>query len=52
MLEEETESLTSSPESGTEDIKHEEFDVNVSSDAAYGILKDPLTIIHPPPGLQ
>lgn len=39
--------LTSSPESCTEDIKHEEFDVNVSSDAAYGILKDPLTIIHP-----
>uniref|UniRef100_A0A8B9YUH0 DNA repair endonuclease XPF n=1 Tax=Bos mutus grunniens TaxID=30521 RepID=A0A8B9YUH0_BOSMU len=39
--------LTSSPESCTEDIKHEEFDMNVSSDAAYGILKDPLTIIHP-----
>ena len=39
--------LTSSPESYTEDIKHEEFDMNVSSDAAYGILKDPLTIIHP-----
>lgn len=39
--------LTSSPESCTGDSKHEESDVNVSSDAAYGILKDPLTIIHP-----
>ncbi|KAM9724846.1 DNA repair endonuclease XPF isoform 1-T1 [Dama dama] len=39
--------LTSSLESCTGDSKHEESDVNVSSDAAYGILKDPLTIIHP-----
>lgn len=39
--------LSSSPESGLEEIKHEEFDLNLSSDAAYGILKDPLTIIHP-----
>lgn len=29
--------LTSSPESCTEDITYEEFDVNVSSDAAYGV---------------
>ncbi|XP_057606413.1 DNA repair endonuclease XPF [Hippopotamus amphibius kiboko] len=39
--------LSSSPESCSEEIKHEEFDLNMSSDAAYGILKDPLTIIHP-----
>ncbi|XP_016051705.1 PREDICTED: DNA repair endonuclease XPF [Miniopterus natalensis] len=39
--------LCSSPESCLEEIKHEEFDLNLSSDAAYGILKDPLTIIHP-----
>ncbi|KAB0394992.1 hypothetical protein E2I00_007502, partial [Balaenoptera physalus] len=39
--------LSSSPESCLEEIKHEEFDLNVSSDAAYGIMKDPLTIIHP-----
>ncbi|KAI5212300.1 Dna Repair Endonuclease Xpf [Manis pentadactyla] len=39
--------LSSSPESSLEEIKHEEFDLNLSSDAAYGILKDPLTIIHP-----
>ncbi|KAM7148941.1 DNA repair endonuclease XPF [Molossus nigricans] len=39
--------LSGSPESGLEEIKHEEFDLNLSSDAAYGILKDPLTIIHP-----
>lgn len=37
----------SSPDSSLEEIKHEEFDLNLSSDAAYGILKDPLTIIHP-----
>ncbi|XP_027973309.1 DNA repair endonuclease XPF isoform X2 [Eumetopias jubatus] len=37
----------SSPESSLEEIKHEEFDLNLSSDAAYGILKDPLTILHP-----
>nr|XP_027796741.1 DNA repair endonuclease XPF [Marmota flaviventris] len=37
----------SSPESGEEEVKHEAFDVNLSSDAAYGILKEPLTIIHP-----
>ncbi|KAM6165996.1 DNA repair endonuclease XPF [Erethizon dorsatum] len=36
-----------SPESCLEEIKHEEFDLNLSSDAAYGILKEPLTIIHP-----
>ncbi|XP_066238682.1 DNA repair endonuclease XPF [Saccopteryx leptura] len=39
--------LHSSPENCLQEIKHEEFDVNLSSDAAYGILKDPLTIIHP-----
>ncbi|XP_008072787.1 DNA repair endonuclease XPF isoform X2 [Carlito syrichta] len=39
--------ISSSPESCFEEIKHEEFDLNVSSDAAYGILKEPLTIIHP-----
>lgn len=39
--------ISSSPESCLEEIKHEEFDLNLSSDAAYGILKDPLTIIHP-----
>ncbi|KAM6155601.1 DNA repair endonuclease XPF [Rhynchocyon petersi] len=39
--------VSSSQESGLEEIKHEEFDVNLSSDAAYGILKEPLTIIHP-----
>lgn len=39
--------LSSSPESCLQEIKHEEFDLNLSSDAAYGILKDPLTIIHP-----
>uniref|UniRef100_G1RGV8 DNA repair endonuclease XPF n=1 Tax=Nomascus leucogenys TaxID=61853 RepID=G1RGV8_NOMLE len=39
--------ISSSPESCPEEIKHEEFDVNLSSDAAYGILKEPLTIIHP-----
>lgn len=37
----------SSPESCEEEVKHEAFDVNLSSDAAYGILKEPLTIIHP-----
>ncbi|XP_059549191.1 DNA repair endonuclease XPF isoform X2 [Myotis daubentonii] len=39
--------LCSSPESCLEEIKHEEFELNLSSDAAYGILKDPLIIIHP-----
>ncbi|KAM5329992.1 DNA repair endonuclease XPF [Glossophaga mutica] len=39
--------LVSSPESCLEEIKPEEFELNLSSDAAYGILKDPLTIIHP-----
>ncbi|XP_004644276.1 DNA repair endonuclease XPF [Octodon degus] len=39
--------ISSSPESCLEEIKHEEFDLNLSSDAAYGILKEPLTIIHP-----
>lgn len=29
------------------EIQHESFDLNLSSDAAYGILKEPLTIIHP-----
>lgn len=38
---------SSSPEGCGAEIKHEAFDVNVSSDAAYGILKEPLTIIHP-----
>lgn len=37
----------SSPEGCGGEIKHESFDLNVSSDAAYGILKEPLTIIHP-----
>nr|XP_004652331.1 DNA repair endonuclease XPF [Jaculus jaculus] len=39
--------ISSSPESCLGEIKHEEFDLNLSSDAAYGLLKDPLTIIHP-----
>lgn len=39
--------VSSSPESCLEEIKHEEFELNLSSDAAYGILKEPLTIIHP-----
>ncbi|XP_069342205.1 DNA repair endonuclease XPF [Eulemur rufifrons] len=39
--------ISSSPESRLEEMKHEEFDLNLSSDAAYGILKEPLTIIHP-----
>ncbi|XP_008580075.1 PREDICTED: DNA repair endonuclease XPF [Galeopterus variegatus] len=39
--------ISSSSESRLEEIKHEEFDLNLSSDAAYGILKEPLTIIHP-----
>ncbi|ELW67666.1 DNA repair endonuclease XPF [Tupaia chinensis] len=39
--------VNSSPESCLGEIKHEEFDLNLSSDAAYGILKEPLTIIHP-----
>lgn len=38
---------SSSPESCFQEIKHEEFDLNLSSDSAYGILKDPLTILHP-----
>ncbi|GAB1300013.1 DNA repair endonuclease XPF [Apodemus speciosus] len=38
---------SSSPEGCGGEIKHEPFDLNVSSDAAYGILKEPLTIIHP-----
>ncbi|XP_075420387.1 DNA repair endonuclease XPF [Tenrec ecaudatus] len=37
----------SSQESSSEEMQHEECDANVSSDAAYGILKEPLTIIHP-----
>lgn len=37
----------SSPEVCGGEIEHESFDLNVSSDAAYGILKEPLTIIHP-----
>ncbi|XP_038942944.1 DNA repair endonuclease XPF isoform X3 [Rattus norvegicus] len=37
----------SSPEVCGGEIQHESFDLNVSSDAAYGILKEPLTIIHP-----
>ncbi|XP_076997871.1 DNA repair endonuclease XPF isoform X2 [Tamandua tetradactyla] len=39
--------ISSSQESYLEEIKHEEFDLNLSSDAAYGILKEPLTILHP-----
>ncbi|XP_031218889.1 DNA repair endonuclease XPF isoform X1 [Mastomys coucha] len=38
---------SSSTEGCGGEIKHESFDLNVSSDAAYGILKEPLTIIHP-----
>ncbi|XP_052050947.1 DNA repair endonuclease XPF [Apodemus sylvaticus] len=38
---------SSSPEDCGGEIKHESFDLNVSSDAAYGVLKEPLTIIHP-----
>ncbi|XP_060028920.1 DNA repair endonuclease XPF isoform X2 [Erinaceus europaeus] len=38
---------SSSPECCFEGVKPEEFDLNLPSDAAYGILKDPLTIIHP-----
>lgn len=37
----------SGPGSPLEEIQHEEPAVNVSSDAAYGILRDPLTVIHP-----
>ncbi|XP_039089538.1 DNA repair endonuclease XPF isoform X1 [Hyaena hyaena] len=37
----------SGPESPLEEFQHEEPAVNVSSDAAYGILRDPLTVIHP-----
>uniref|UniRef100_A0A8C3VDA6 DNA repair endonuclease XPF n=1 Tax=Catagonus wagneri TaxID=51154 RepID=A0A8C3VDA6_9CETA len=39
--------VSSSPESCFHEVKLEEFDLNVSSDSAYGILKDPLTILHP-----
>ncbi|XP_007950002.1 DNA repair endonuclease XPF [Orycteropus afer afer] len=39
--------ISGSQESGLEEMKHEEFDLNLSSDAAYGILKEPLIIIHP-----
>ncbi|XP_003802775.1 DNA repair endonuclease XPF [Otolemur garnettii] len=39
--------ISSSPEGRSEEVKHEDFDLNLSSDAAYGILKEPLTIIHP-----
>ncbi|EHB04165.1 DNA repair endonuclease XPF [Heterocephalus glaber] len=38
---------SSSPEVCLGEIKHEEFDLNLSSDAAYGLLKEPLTILHP-----
>lgn len=37
----------SSPEGCGGEIQQESFDLNLSSDAAYGILKEPLTIIHP-----
>ncbi|XP_004586829.2 DNA repair endonuclease XPF [Ochotona princeps] len=37
----------SSPEGSVEEVSHEEFEVQLSSDAAYGILKEPLTILHP-----
>lgn len=39
--------VTSSPEGCGGEVQHEAFDLNLSSDAAYGILKEPLTIIHP-----
>ncbi|XP_004466678.1 DNA repair endonuclease XPF [Dasypus novemcinctus] len=39
--------ISSSQDSCLEEPKHEEFDLNISSDAAYGILKEPLTVIHP-----
>lgn len=38
---------TSNPEGCGGEIQHEAFDLNLSSDSAYGILKEPLTIIHP-----
>ncbi|XP_028913418.1 DNA repair endonuclease XPF [Ornithorhynchus anatinus] len=38
---------TSSQESCLEETKPEDFDLNLSSNAAYGILKEPLTVIHP-----
>ncbi|XP_038619216.1 DNA repair endonuclease XPF [Tachyglossus aculeatus] len=37
----------SSEESCLEETKPEDFDLNLSSNAAYGIVKEPLTIIHP-----
>ncbi|XP_052615512.1 DNA repair endonuclease XPF isoform X2 [Peromyscus californicus insignis] len=37
----------SSPGGCGQEIEHEAFDLNLSSDAAYGVLKEPLTIIHP-----
>lgn len=39
--------VASSPEGCGGEVQHEAFDLNLSSDAAYGILKEPLTIIHP-----
>nr|XP_048289185.1 DNA repair endonuclease XPF isoform X2 [Myodes glareolus] len=39
--------VASSPEDCGGEVQHEAFDLNLSSDAAYGILKEPLTIIHP-----
>ncbi|XP_004604386.2 DNA repair endonuclease XPF [Sorex araneus] len=38
---------SSSPEGCPEEAAPEDFAVNVSSDAAYGLLRDPLTILHP-----
>lgn len=39
--------LSGSQEGNTEETIPEDFDVNLPSDCYYGILKDPLTIIHP-----
>lgn len=39
--------VDSSPEGSLVEVRHEEFEVQLSSDAAYGILKEPLTILHP-----
>nr|XP_002711804.1 DNA repair endonuclease XPF [Oryctolagus cuniculus] len=38
--------VSSSPE-GAAEGRHAEFEVQLSSDAAYGVLQEPLTIIHP-----
>ncbi|XP_027695290.1 DNA repair endonuclease XPF [Vombatus ursinus] len=38
---------SSNQESCLKETEPEVFDINLSSDAAYGILKEPLTVIHP-----